>query len=227
MELGERLYELRKAEGLSQEEVAERLNVTRQTVSKWETGQSTPDFDKVLPLCGLYHISTEELFTGNKAPSVSDGEQAASAEPIPQDPDAELACQKQAFREKSAWVVSIAVFIYFASVVVLMIGSNVLKFNPVVMSGVFLLMIGFATAMVIRHYLSKPPFDDTPKEKKEKTLKDRVKNIIGICILIMYLLVSFLTSAWQITWILWIVYLLVREIVNLIFMLKEGKQDET
>ena len=59
MDLGERLYELRKQKGLSQEEVADRLGVTRQTVSKWETGQSTPDFDKVLPLCELYEISTE------------------------------------------------------------------------------------------------------------------------------------------------------------------------
>ena len=49
--LGEKLLELRKAKNLSQEEVAEKLNVTRQTVSKWETNQSTPDFDKIVPLC--------------------------------------------------------------------------------------------------------------------------------------------------------------------------------
>ena len=107
-----------------------------------------------------------------------------------------------------------------------MIGIPVLQINPVVMSGIFLLMIGCATAMIIRHYMSRPNFPDTPKEKKEKSLKTRVKNIIGICVLIIYLLVSFLTAAWHITWILWIVYILIREIVNVIFMLKEGKQDE-
>ena len=48
--LGERLYKLRKDKQLSQEEVAEKLNVTRQTISKWETDQSMPDFDKVVPL---------------------------------------------------------------------------------------------------------------------------------------------------------------------------------
>ena len=41
MNFGEKLYELRKEKNLSQEEVAEKLNVTRQTVSKWETNQST------------------------------------------------------------------------------------------------------------------------------------------------------------------------------------------
>ena len=44
MSLGDKLYELRKKQGLTQEEAAEKLGVTRQTVSKWETDQSTPDF---------------------------------------------------------------------------------------------------------------------------------------------------------------------------------------
>ena len=57
MNIGEKLLELRKAKHLSQEEVADRLNVSRQTVSKWETDQSMPDFDKIAPLCELYQIS--------------------------------------------------------------------------------------------------------------------------------------------------------------------------
>ena len=61
MTLPERLIKLRKNAGLSQEEVAEKLEVTRQTVSKWETGQSSPDLDKVLPLCNLYGVTPDEL----------------------------------------------------------------------------------------------------------------------------------------------------------------------
>ena len=49
MNIGEKIFELRKSRNLSQEEVAEKLNVTRQTVSKWETNKSTPDFDKIVP----------------------------------------------------------------------------------------------------------------------------------------------------------------------------------
>lgn len=67
MTLGNRLYEMRKAKGLSQENVADILGVTRQTVSKWETDQTTPDFDKILPICQLYNITTEQLLTGEKA----------------------------------------------------------------------------------------------------------------------------------------------------------------
>ena len=56
MSLGERLLDLRKKKGLSQEEIAGLLDVSRQTVSKWETDQSTPDFDKIIPICKLYEI---------------------------------------------------------------------------------------------------------------------------------------------------------------------------
>ena len=64
MSLGERLIELRKNKKLSQEEVAEKLGVSRQTISKWELDQSLPDFDKILPLCKLYNITSDELLTG-------------------------------------------------------------------------------------------------------------------------------------------------------------------
>lgn len=71
MSLGEKLLSLRKKKGLSQEEVADILHVTRQTVSKWETDQSMPDFDKVVPICNLYEISTDELFKeGEKSVAV-------------------------------------------------------------------------------------------------------------------------------------------------------------
>ena len=64
MEFGNRLYELRKQKGLSQEELANRLDVTRQTVSKWELGDSTPDMDKLVALGELFEISMDELVLG-------------------------------------------------------------------------------------------------------------------------------------------------------------------
>ena len=69
--LGERLFKLRRNKKLSQEEVADKLNVTRQTISKWETNQSMPDFDKVVPLCELYGITPDELFIELKGKETS------------------------------------------------------------------------------------------------------------------------------------------------------------
>ena len=75
MTLGERLLAYRNRVGLSQEKLAEKIGVTRQTVSKWETNQSTPDFDKIIPLCEILGITTEELIKGEKEPKNSELEE--------------------------------------------------------------------------------------------------------------------------------------------------------
>lgn len=67
MEFNNKLYTLRKQKGLSQEELANRLNVSRQTVSKWEVGDSTPDLEKLVAISDLFDISLDELVL-DKAP---------------------------------------------------------------------------------------------------------------------------------------------------------------
>ena len=61
MTIGEKITELRVAANISQEQLAEKINVSRQSVSKWEMGQALPQIDKVLQLCELFGISTDEL----------------------------------------------------------------------------------------------------------------------------------------------------------------------
>ena len=61
MTLGEKIQQLRKETGLSQETLAEQLGVSRQAISKWELGEATPDTDKIVRLCRLFHISTDYL----------------------------------------------------------------------------------------------------------------------------------------------------------------------
>jgi len=61
MILAEKIMTLRKKEGWSQEELAGKLNVSRQSVSKWESGASIPDIDKILMLSGLFGVSTDYL----------------------------------------------------------------------------------------------------------------------------------------------------------------------
>ena len=66
MEFNNKLYELRKQKGFSQEELANRLNVSRQTISKWEGGESSPDMEKLVAISELFDISLDELVL-NKA----------------------------------------------------------------------------------------------------------------------------------------------------------------
>ena len=63
MVLHENIFKLRRRENLSQEELAEKLGVTRQAVSKWESAQSAPDIDKLLALCKIFNVSADELLT--------------------------------------------------------------------------------------------------------------------------------------------------------------------
>jgi len=61
IEIANRLYELRKQSSLSQEELAEKIGVSRQAVSKWERAESSPDTDNLIGLARLYGISLDEL----------------------------------------------------------------------------------------------------------------------------------------------------------------------
>ncbi len=64
MKFNERLMALRKKQGLSQEELGFELGVPRQTVSKWELGQSYPDFQRLVLLADYFGISLDELVHG-------------------------------------------------------------------------------------------------------------------------------------------------------------------
>lgn len=103
MDLGKNLYNLRKNKNLSQEEVAEKLNVTRQTISKWETNESKPDFDKILPICELFNITTEELLIG-----INTEKQELNETINNKNTDSEII-------KKRAIFISIGTFLYFLS----------------------------------------------------------------------------------------------------------------
>ena len=61
MTLADRIQQLRKQKGISQEELADRVGVSRQAVSKWESAQSVPDLDKILLLSDYFEVTTDYL----------------------------------------------------------------------------------------------------------------------------------------------------------------------
>ncbi len=66
MTIGEKITHLRNASGMSQENLADKLSVSRQSVSKWEMDQAQPQIDKILLLCELFNVSTDELLYDKK-----------------------------------------------------------------------------------------------------------------------------------------------------------------
>lgn len=66
VKIGSFLRELRKEKNLTQEQLAEKINVARRTVSRWETGSNMPDLDILLELSELYEVGLREILTGER-----------------------------------------------------------------------------------------------------------------------------------------------------------------
>ncbi len=78
MELHEKLQQLRKQRGLTQEELAEALYVSRTAVSKWESGRGYPSIDSLKELSKFYSVSIDDLLSGEKAIYLAEQENRAS-----------------------------------------------------------------------------------------------------------------------------------------------------
>lgn len=70
MSIAERLQELRKQSGYSQEQVAEMLGLSRQAISKWESGQGKPEIDNIVKLTEIYNVSADYILLGTEKVSV-------------------------------------------------------------------------------------------------------------------------------------------------------------
>ena len=71
MDIAERLQDLRKKAGYSQEQVAEMLGISRQAVSKWESGQGKPDIENIIKLTEVYSVSADYILLGTEKASVT------------------------------------------------------------------------------------------------------------------------------------------------------------
>ena len=70
LEIASRLVQLRKQHNLSQEELAEKLGISRQAVSKWERAEASPDTDNLISLARLYSISLDDLLKTDEQPEI-------------------------------------------------------------------------------------------------------------------------------------------------------------
>lgn len=78
MNIAEKIVLLRKKKGISQEELANKLNTSRQAVSKWENNQSTPDLEKLVALSKYFNVTTDYLLTDSIETSINNNSQCES-----------------------------------------------------------------------------------------------------------------------------------------------------
>lgn len=81
MGIGERIQTLRKAKSISQEQLADIMNVSRQAVSKWESGQSQPDLENIIALSDYFAVSTDYLLKGEEPQPAENQTREAPSQP--------------------------------------------------------------------------------------------------------------------------------------------------
>ena len=82
MILAEKIIDLRKKNGWSQEELAEKMEVSRQSISKWEGAQSVPDMGRIVRLSEVFGVSTDYLLTGRSFETLHIQKQLSAAQDI-------------------------------------------------------------------------------------------------------------------------------------------------
>ena len=177
MILADKIIELRKKNGWSQEELADRLEVSRQSVSKWESAQSVPDMNRILMLSQVFGVSTDYLLKDEL------GEEPLQGEPLPEDAGAPLRkvslAEAQSFlryRETAAKRISRGVLLCILSPIVLILlaaaqdsGMLALTEQQAVGLGLMalILMVGGAVALFVLSALSGKPFEYLNQEMFE------------------------------------------------------------
>lgn len=119
MILADKIMELRKKKGWSQEELAEKLGISRQSVSKWESAASIPDIDRILALSRLFGVSTDYLLKDEleREETLEQAQNAASEDakvPI-RSVSMEEADRFLAFWRKTSWLIAAAVALFILS----------------------------------------------------------------------------------------------------------------
>ena len=150
MTLGERPLGYRTNIGMSQEKLAEKIGVSRQTISKWETNQSTPDFDKILPLCEVLGITTEELIKGEKEVK------NAELEEIKQENENAKKEYMQKRNKKKAIVLSVSIFLYCIATFALPYMVEVLRYEDAHAVMIWATLCTIATVIIVNFFVAYP-----------------------------------------------------------------------
>ena len=168
MKLADKLFELRKEKGWSQEKLAEQINISRQSISKWESGQALPELEKIVELSKIFQVTTDYLLL----------EESDKSEIKPVLSEDEKDRYYKEVKSYGFWhvlyifVSALAIFLFFAG------SSFPAKFTVLVWLSFFLLI---ASAMAINktlkikeRYLDKViSLDD---DFKKEGAKDETKN---------------------------------------------------
>lgn len=214
MIFADKLIQLRKKAGWSQEELAEKMDVTRQSISKWEGAQSLPDIEKIIRLSKLFGVSTDYLLKDEMEDN--DGSVISSNLPTLRHVSMEEANAFLLIKDKTSKLIALATFLCILSPICLLILGAIseskeygLKENVAGGIGMIVLLILVAIAVAlfifcgrktaVFDFLGKEIFETetdvlnmVSKEKEKYNKRYTRNNIIGVCLCIMAIIPLFL-----------------------------------
>ena len=153
MILADKIIKLRRRAGYSQEELAEKMNVSRQSVSKWEAAQATPDLEKILKMSALFGVTTDYLLKDEM-----EDEEFSDYEGEEKKPKLTLVLANEyiAWRNVASLRIAIGVALCIISVIPLILMSQAL---PPVGLLIMLLAVGLAVAIFVHTGLKNKPYE--------------------------------------------------------------------
>ena len=139
MNISEKILKLRKSHNLSQEDLAEKLNVYRQSISKWENGQSIPETEKLIELSEIFNVSIDYLLKSSEIDEISIRTEILEKQ------QKEL-MEKERKNERVRFLILSSIATYLITAAIYIIGKVYFEvWNP----GVILSELAIATAIVI------------------------------------------------------------------------------
>lgn len=155
MSLAEKIIKLRKNIGLSQEELAEKINVPRQVIYKWEKGQITPEIKKIVELSELFNVTTDYLLKDDidDEKSIDDNEKLNI-----KDINIFEVNKFIKWRKKASVMIAVATFLCIVSVIPLIIlvelaQNNMFGINQEIASGVGIITMFFIVAIAVTIFI--------------------------------------------------------------------------
>ena len=123
MNISEKIQILRRDKEWSQDELAEKLNVSRQSVSKWESGKALPDSEKILAMANLFDVSTDFLLKDEQEPVFVDDEKEQTKDKTDGTPTENTEKKKHKFSGKKIVAIVVAACIVIAAITPLFFGG--------------------------------------------------------------------------------------------------------
>ena len=214
MSFADNLQYLRKKNKITQEELAEELNLSRQSVSKWETGEAYPETDKLIALCDIFGVTLDELLRGDLTKEVENEE----VNEVKEEDEKPTCCEcdrascngchgdVHSKRTMIGAVISSSVMLVCA-IIYLCLGFALGLWHPT-----WLVFFGGIIVCIWSGGLTEEESGETKKEK----IGGLICGTVMVSALLIFLTIGFVCSIWHPTWIAFIIAVAICGVVGTI-----------